>query len=278
MKLHYLGPTGSYSHIAAEFWNSTQGSKLDLSSNINFIDIFSAVKNEDSFGILPIENFITSNIHENIDRIFSKEFSIVGEMLLHINLHLLSHKNASLEKITQVISHPKALEQVQDAISQNHWEALAASSTADAAKKVSESQTLSWAAIGSKALIKHYSHLKILKADIGDVKNNYTRFLIIRNHAVNESKPTDNKATYIFTVPHEPGALVRVLSPLGESGVNVTKIESRPIPSMPGSYSFWIDVMSNEADGLQKAEVIMSQYCESYTVLGSYKNAEIYES
>jgi prephenate dehydratase len=278
MTLHYLGPTGSYSHIAASAWADAAETNIHLQAQSSFSDIFAQLNDLNSFGIVPIENSTTSNIHENIESLFSKKFSIIGELQLHVNLHLLGLKESSLGNITTVLSHPKALEQVKKTVASNRWETIAVASTSEAAQNVVSEGKLDQAAIGSMELLKKYPQLVLLKESIGDEQHNYTRFLVVKKEPSNLFAENHTKATYLFVIPHQPGSLVKLLTPLGEAGLNLTKIVSQPIPSEPWSYLFWIDIAAKNVDQLKVAEQIMSDLTEDHTLLGTYESAKVYES
>lgn len=279
MKLFYLGPLGSYSNEAAEIWKKKSGQPLQIVAKNSFQDIFAQLETDaDNLAIVPIENSITSNVHENIDQIFSQNVTIVGELFLHIKLHLFTLKEAQIKDIKTVFSHPKALQQVSKITALHSWEVFPTSSTSKAGKLVQEKQDKKLAVIGPRNLSQFYPGLILQQEDVGDQKNNFTRFLIVSAQKENRYSQKDSKATYIFTVPHRPGGLLEVLIPLNEATVNITKIESRPIPEEPWCYSFWIDVETAGVEELKKVEKIMQQSALSSKLLGSYEKSSVFES
>jgi len=273
MKVYYLGPESSYSHIVAtRFFKQPEA---DLSGLSSFNAIFKQILAEkNSLGLLPIENSITSSVHENIDWIFQRPCYIVGEAFLEIHLNLIGLTGAVESEIKQVLSHPKALQQCSDYIEKNKLLGIEATSTSEAAKLLKENRNVQTAVIGGKLLTTGDSDLTVIKADIGNVKNNFTRFVIVsasKDQVISESR---NKISVSFQLKHEPGSLLKVLEALFKRQANLTKIESRPIPAKEWEYEFWIDIELGNADIDQLLEAIKDNTLQ-YRLLGFYKQGDV---
>lgn len=272
MKIYYLGPKGSYSHILTK---QSYQNESDLIPCESFSSIIERVLEQDeSIGVLPIENSITSNVHENIDSVFTNELYIHGEAYLKISLNLIGLKNSQIEKIKTVYSHPKALAQSSLYIKNHNLKAVELYSTAEGKEQLLKNNNISEAFIGSKELGTD-RRLKILEKNIGNNKHNLTRFIFISKKPHNDSPGKIIKGTYIFTLLHRPGSLAQVLTKISSAGINLTKIESRPIPNTDWEYQFWLDF---EFDGSSLSEVknIFENDVLKYRLVGLYEKGKIH--
>jgi prephenate dehydratase len=242
VKAAYLGIPGSYSHLAVlEHF----GKKAEYVGAKNFRDIFAKVeKGEADYGIIPVENSLAGSVYDNYDLLHEHKVSVVGEHFLKINLQLLGIESAMppevrVEHLAKVVSHYKALEQSEGFFLKYPWiKKEVFSDTANAAKFVADQKDPLMAAIASKETAEIYG-LKTIMENVHDNPHNYTRFLIIGKKE-NPIKGS-NKCSIIFTVLHEAGSLVRALKVLSENGINLIKIESRPIHGKPFEYLFYVD-------------------------------------
>lgn len=246
LKVVFQGKEGAFSHIAGiKFF----GERNTFYGVENFEDIFLALKtNKADFGIVPIENSIAGSVYENYDLLIKYKFFIAGELYLKISHNLLGIKtdisplSKRLKVIKKVFSHYKALEQCNKFFRKHPWmEKVDCGDTAGAALLVSNSQNISYGAIASKFSAKIYD-LDILLENIEDNQANYTRFLIIQKEkpAVNNSR-SFQKCSLAFSLRHKPGSLYRTLGIFAQRGINLTKIESRPINGKPFEYLFYLD-------------------------------------
>lgn len=266
MKVYYLGPLGSYSSIVAE--NAFSGESLEPLSSFRCI-IDEVLKDPDVIGILPIENSSTSNIHENIDYFFAHDIKIIGEANLQIALHLTGLEAAELSDIKTVYSHPKALLQCSRFLEENKLHVEEVASTSDGGAQVLSRQDASCAVIGSRALAKS-DGLQLLAENIGNEQDNKTRFVFVSQASHEPLSETGTpKIALTFKTKHEPGSLARVLTAIADTGCNVTKIESRPIPGTDWEYLFWIDVEVTSGDTLGLLQVIEESTLE-YKLCGEF--------
>lgn len=274
-KIVYQGIEGSYSYLA--------GIKYFGSKNIfigvnNFKKIFEKVEERKAdFGVVPIENSIAGSVYENFDNLNKFKVKVIGECYLKIEHHLLGIKaklpfNLRIKFIKKIYSHPKALEQCNKFLDKYPYiEKIAYSDTASAAKLISGLNDITIACIASKECAKIYN-LEILKENIQDNINNLTRFLIISSKQINI--PHTNKASLIFTLPHIPGSLYNALKIFAEFKINLTKIESRPIPEKPFEYFFFVDFIFSKDVNLNYVLKEFKKKVNRIKILGIYESGE----
>lgn len=274
-KVYYLGPEGSYSHLAVKkLFPITKYLHFPKES---FSEIRDTVLNggDNVIGVLPIENSITSNIHENVDTLYSQNFKIISEGYLNIKLNLIVYPGTKLGDIKKVISHPKALEQCTNFININSLHPITAQSTSEAIKQISTLKSHEIAAIGSIEGAKE-AGLQILEEDIGNQKNNQTRFIAVKKLNSNEEvkiKDGENKVSLIFNAKHEVGSLAKILIKISDDGGNLTKIESRPIPGTDWIYNFLIEIEAEELIPILNSIHKLSENC---VIIGSYRRGNQY--
>jgi prephenate dehydratase len=275
VNVYYLGPESTFSHLAAKKVFTDRLHSLIAASS--FDEIFKAVnRSDDTIGVVPVENSITSNVHENIDRLFAGDLRIVGEAFLEISLHLIGAEGTGLESISTIVSHPKALEQCRNYLSSFRGTVLPSASTSEAVEAIRTGARPGTALIGSRVLAES-AGLSLLKTDLGDVKSNSTRFVFVSQNDAGLLTGPCNRLTFTFQVRHEPGALVKVLSALGSVGANLTKIESRPIPGRDWEYLFWVDLEIEPEKKEEVVEVVRDATLE-YHILGCYPTGQVYPS
>ncbi len=249
-KIAYQGIPGAFSWLAGiKFF----GKRNKFISVNEFKKIFELVVNKKAdYGVVPIENTLAGSIYENYDHLNIYDIKIYGEINLKIEHHLLGIKSnfpfsKRIKLIKKVFSHPKALEQCQKFFEKYPWiEKVSYKDTAASARYVSELKDISLGSIASKEAAKIYG-LEIIKKNIEDDKNNFTRFLII-SRKENKSLKRLNKGSLIFYLPHIPGSLYKSLKPFAENSINLTKIESRPIKGKPFEYVFYIDFVFSKKE------------------------------
>lgn len=273
-KIAYQGVPGAFSWLAAiKFF----GKRNKFISVDDFKKIFELVVNKKAdYEMVPIENTLAGSIYENYDYLNIYEVKIYGEISLRIEHFLLGIKTGlpfskRIKLLKKVFSHPKALEQCQKFFERYPWiEKVSYKDTAGSAKYVSESNDLSLGAIASKESAKIYG-LEVIKENIEDNKNNFTRFLIISKKE-NKKLKLLNKGSLIFYLPHIPGSLYKSLRPFAENKINLTKIESRPIKDKPFEYVFYIDFEFFEKD-FKKVLKILEEFknlVKKFKFLGFY--------
>ena len=222
-------------------------------------------------GVVPIENALAGSIHENYDLLSEYRCSIVGEFYCPVQLHLMTvSPSETTDSITQVFSHPKALEQCSTFLERHPtMSPVVFSDTAGAASHVQQLGASGVAAIASDEAAREYG-LTIIAPAIQNHASNMTRFFAV---SVNpEASATPSKCPLILSLRHEPASLYKLLGEFAELAINVTKIESRPIPGKPFEYSFHVDLESTpEAKGTLHDAVQRAQRATVETrVLGFY--------
>lgn len=211
-----------------------------------FEDVFEAVnKGEAPFGIIPVENSTAGSVHEAYDLIIKYQFYIVGSYSLGVNHCLCAKQGVKYEDINEVYSHHQALSQCSKFIKDFDFTGVNYTNTATAAKFVSENKRNDIGVICSAEAAKKYN-LQILKTEIQNISNNRTRFIVISKKMLIEKNA--DKVSLIFSVPHTTGSLYRVLGRFSMAGLNLTKIESRPMENGDFSYYFYTDLLGNVKD------------------------------
>ncbi len=235
----------------------------------HFGDVFDAVaKGKQKFGVVPIENSTAGSVNEVYDLLKEYNLKIVAADRLTVSHCLLGLENSQIDKITNVYSHPQALYQCKKFIESNSLVAVEESNTAVACEKISKMGDPLSAAIGSEVNAKKYG-LKILKGNLQDAEHNFTRFIVI-SREMTVTKDAD-RLSLMVSIKHKPGTLFQLLGIVGGFGVNLLKLESRPIPDQEFRFMFYLDIQCDVFDR-KTAELLASikAYCDTMTVLGAY--------
>ena len=220
------------------------------------------------YAVLPIENSTAGIVNDNYDLLQEFDNYIVGEQIIRIEHCLMAVPGTNLEDIRTVYSHPQSLMQSAHYLMEAGWQQISMKNNAFAAKKVAEEKDKTQAAIAGETAAKIYG-LDILKRGVNDVKNNSTRFIIITNQKVFATNAA--KISLCFEVSHESGALYHALSHLMYNGLNVTKIESRPIAGRNWEYRFFLDFEGNLTDSaVRNALRGLREETRNMKVLGNY--------
>lgn len=234
-----------------------------------FEDVFKAVASgECRYGILPVENSTAGSVNLVYDLMSQYNFYITHSLRLCIEHNLLVNGSAKIEDIKEIYSHEQALNQCSSFINRLGIKAHVCKNTAEAAKMVAESGRTDIAAIGAKECAQIYG-LKILSKDIQNTQNNYTRFICISKQP--EIYPGANKTSLMLTIPHTPGSLHNIISRFASRGINLTKLESRPIQGSNFEFMFYFDIgASVYSTELKNLIAELENDCETFVYLGSY--------
>ena len=283
----YSGKRGAYAEQAINrYFDSADVTPCAVDS---FGEIFqSVIDGKADYGMIPIENSLAGSVYQNYDN-FSRfeDVTIVGAVTLNIRHSLLAPKNASLETIKTVYSHPQAMGQCRRFLEEHKaWNQIESVSTATAAELVSRNNDISTAAIASSLNAKLYG-LEIIAEDIEDDPSNFTRFVVIQSSEkaiAHELNIKPNIASFIFQTKNAPGALYNTLGIFFKYNVNLTRLESRPIQGQPWTYRFYADaelsniIENNVADiysYVYKLKEEMKASCEDVRLLGIYSEGHI---
>jgi chorismate mutase/prephenate dehydratase len=267
-RVAYMGPPRSFSHAAALQAFGEGATFVVTRTNLDAID--AASDGEADLAIVPIENSIEGGINATLDGLFDSDLTIGAELVLEVELCLLA-QTTDLTQILRVASHPQPLGQCK------HWlrrhlpqaEVVVAPSTTSAAQDaLKDPQT---AAVGSRLAAE--LGLLVVSERIQDHPGNATRFVIVGKQV---TSPTGHdKTTLVFSTPHERGALRRVLDVFDEEGLNLTRIESRPLRGQLWQYAFFTDVEGHQHDpGVSRALARLRENGAMVRVLGSYPRAQ----
>lgn len=259
------GVQGAYSGEAAKAL--FPDSPIDFHKQ--FEDVFEAVnQNKARFGIIPVENSTAGSVHESYDLIMKYKFFIVGAYDLRVDHCLCAKPGVKFEDIENVYSHTQALSQCNIFLKNFDFTGITFSNTAAAAKFVSESEKNNIAAICSESAAKKYG-LKIIRKGIQNVTNNTTRFIVISKELVIDEYA--EKISLIFSAPHRTGSLYRVLGRFSMTGLNLTKLESRPVANGRFDYYFYVDILGSVRDE-QTLDLLcaLSDELPEFSFLGNY--------
>ncbi|MGZ5021365.1 MAG: bifunctional 3-deoxy-7-phosphoheptulonate synthase/chorismate mutase [Chthoniobacterales bacterium] len=272
LNVAYQGVEGSYSHSAARsHFAATQG-EVQLHGYRSFASALDAVTRcEAEVAFLPIENSLTGSIVETYDLLSRANLHLIGEEVHRVKHCLLALKPVPLGLIRRVGSHPQALAQCSiflDGLSDCRVEIE--DDTASAAMLVAESGDLSRGSIASEEAAARYG-LQIIKRNIANQKENYTRFVAVAREARVADHRLPHKTSLLLTTAHEKGALARCLTTLAEHGVNLTKLESRPSLERPWQYLFYLDHEGGfHEPHVKEAHVELAKHAQAVRILGVY--------
>ncbi|MBD3206082.1 prephenate dehydratase [Candidatus Bathyarchaeota archaeon] len=269
MRVAYQGEPGAYSEeaIIKHWGDEAQPVPLPYLQ-----DVFAKVEQGGlDLGLVPVENTIQGSIHLTYDLLLDSELTIQGETILRINHSLIVNPGTKLEEIKRVFSHPQAIGQSRDFIEKYDLESVSTYDTAGSVKMIKEMELRDAAAIASRRAAEVYS-MEILAEGIETHQENYTRFLIIGK---GKTKPTGrDKTTLSFITEHKPGSLLKALHTISDQGINLLKIESRPLIGKPWEYIFYVEFEGHEEDlRVKKSLDDLENVTTSIKKLGSYPQA-----
>ena len=260
------GVEGAYSQIACE--------KIFKSPFImyfkNFEAVFTAIEQGlCQYGILPIENSTAGSVNKVYDLMIKHNFSIVRTFRLKVDHNLLVKKGSKLEDIKEIYSHEQAISQCSGFLNTLPGvKIIPVENTAVAAQMVAQSGRADCAALSSRACAELYN-LACLVSSVQDKGNNHTRFICISKNL--EIYPGSDKTSIMMVLPHRPGSLYRVLARLYTLGINVTKLESRPIPDRDFEFMFYFDLETSVySEEFIQLMCELDELSEEFKYLGSY--------
>ena len=276
-RVAFLGDRGSYSYLATQkYFSRRPGELLEIGCQ-SFSEIVQKVEHaEADYAVLPIENTTSGSINEVYDQLQHTELSIIGELTHPIRHALLVATSTSLDKIKTLYAHPQVFTQCSHFLAElGNVEVKTIDSTSSAMLKVSELQRDDVAAIGSEAGGNLYG-LSAIRSNLANQKENHSRFIVVARQAVKVPLQVPAKTTLVMSTIQKPGSLVEALMVLKNNEINMTKLESRPMPGNPWEEMFYIDVEGNTADGpLQQAIEELRKITRYLKVLGCYPSEEI---
>ena len=267
LKVAIQGYEGSFHHIVAD---RCFGSDIEIHPCATFRKVARQVESgEADYGVMAVENSIAGTILPNLGILHNSHVQIVGEYYLRIRQNLMALPDVELDDIEEVQSHPIALLQCVDFLDVHHWKLIETEDTALSARYIAEHKLRHAAAIACDLAAKLFG-LKIIAPDIHSIKNNYTRFLLLRP-AGQPIPEGANKASLCFKTNHEHGSLIKVLRAIENSSINMSKLQSSPIPSEPWHYMFHVDMEFDNMEEYEEVIANMKLVSQELHVYGVYK-------
>src|SRR2546421_398795 len=272
VRVAFQGAPGAFSEEAAV---KLLGEEITLVPRPTFESLFSAIEDESADQILaPIENSIAGFVHPSFDQLLDSKLYIIGEVIIPISHCLIGCPGASFETITAVESHPVALDQCRRFLAANpQIHRVAAEDTAGSVARVLAQGDLTRAAIAGKRAAEKYGGM-ILREHLEDSSENYTRFLLL---SPDENFAEDvDQLSLVIELPHQPGALHDALEPFARRGIDLLKIEGRPVKGRPWEYCFYLDVRGsvNQAEVIETLDELNHSRVET-RILGAYRSASV---
>jgi chorismate mutase/prephenate dehydratase len=272
LRVAFQGIEGSYSQLAARKYFAVRADGMEFVGTDTFAEALTmAESGEVGYAFLPVENTTAGSINQTYDLLRQTALAIVGEEVLHVRHRLLGLADAKEENLRRVLTHPQALTQCSRFLaSLEDVELVAFVDTAAAAREVSASGDPRQAAIASAEAGEIYG-LTVLHEAIADQEENWTRFVVISGLEIELDPRIPAKTSLVFTTPHREGALAHCLHLLAKHSVNLTKLESRPVPRRPWEYLFYADIEGSVvSDDAALAIAELRRECPYLRVLGSY--------
>ena len=274
-RVAFQGERGAFSEEAAV---KLLGEGIVLVPRPTFEAMFDSIdKNAADYILAPIENTLAGSVHRTFDLLVESRLSIIAEEIIPIVHHLIGVQGGTIEQITTVESHPVALAQCERFFHERpELKRIATEDTAASVRAIIAAGDATRAAIASRRAAEIHGG-KILRGHLEDNSENYTRFLLLGS----SSKISDaaNKLSLVFQTAHQPGALFHALGPFARRGINLMKIESRPIAGRPWEYRFYLDLQASALHPEVKAAIAeLEKLSVNLRILGSYVSAEIFSA
>jgi len=273
MKVSIQGYEGSFHQVAAQQFFGKEVEVVPCATFREAIRV-AASKKESDGGVMAIENSIAGSILPNYNLLQKSNLRIVGEIYLQIRQNLLVNPGVKLEDIREVHSHYMALLQCVDFLEKHpNWKLVETEDTALSAKHLQQHRSKHIAAIAS-SLAADLFELDMLAPNIQTMKNNYTRFLILQREDRAEAVMNSDKASVNFHTDHSRGSLARVLTKIAEGGINLSKLQSFPIPGSDWEYSFHADMEFDTLDQFHQVIETIRPITAELKVYGIYKKGK----
>jgi prephenate dehydratase len=272
-KVTIQGYEGSFHQVAArQFF----GKNVDVITCDTFREVvrIGEDKKQSDGAVMAIENSIAGSILPNYNLLQKSKLQVIGEVYLSISQNLLANKGVRLEDIKEVHSHPMAILQCLDYLEKYNWKLVESEDTALSAKMVQQHKSKHIAAIASKFAAQLYN-LNVLTPDVHTLKNNITRFLIMEPTATKTKVENADKASIYFQTDHSRGILSKVLAKIAQGNVNLSKLQSMPIPGSTFKYGFYADLEFENNKQIEKVLENVKTLTNSTKVLGLYNKGKV---
>ncbi|MGD0442659.1 MAG: prephenate dehydratase domain-containing protein [Edaphobacter sp.] len=275
MKVAIQGELGSNSHMATVKILGNQNGLEIIPCTMSAQVLAKVVEGEADAAVLPIENSLHGSVAEHYDLLLELPVRIDGESSLRIRHNVIAMPGVQLSEVRKVMSHPVALSQCRRFLAWHlELEVVPFYDTAGSVKHLMAAGLRDVAGIAPELAAEVYG-AEVLQTGVEDHVENYTRFHLLRREGapLAESALIPDKMSLAFAIEHRPGTLVAALQRLAEAGVNLTKIESRPVPGSPWEYVFYVDVRFDTAGRAEVALAALREHCRMVKVLGRYRAA-----
>lgn len=272
IKVSIQGYEGSFHQMAAlRFF----GNEVEVIPCATFRDVVKIAinKKESDGGVMAIENSIAGSILPNYNLLQKSSLKIVGEIYLQIKQNLLVNPGVKLEEIREVHSHSMAIQQCFGFLDKYNWKLVETEDTALSARHIHQHRSRHIAAIASR-LAADLFELDVLAPNIHTLKNNYTRFLIVQPEETAKQQDDVDKASVNFHTDHSRGSLARVLTIIAEGGINLSKLQSFPIPGSDWKYSFHADMEFDSIEQFNRVIEDIQPITEALKIYGVYKKGK----
>ena len=268
-KVAIQGYEGSFHQVAAQQFFGKQVAVIPCDTFRDVVKLAGNKKESDG-GVMAIENSIAGSILANYNLLQKSGLRIIGEIFLQIRQNLLVNHGVKLEDIREVHPHTMALQQCYGFLDKHKWKLVETDDTALSAKHVQQHKSKHIAAIASR-LAADLFDLDVIAPNIHTLKNNYTRFLVLRPEEMAEPVPDADKASVNFHTDHSKGSLAKVLTRIADGGINLSKLQSFPIPGSDFKYSFHADMEFDSANQFEEVIKAIRPMTEEIKIYGVYK-------
>jgi prephenate dehydratase len=275
LRLAIQGEFGSNSHMATVEMLGNQSDVEIIACAVSAQVLGMVVSGDVDGAVLPIENSLHGSVAEHYDLLLDLPVRIERESLLRIRHNVIAMPGVKLAEVRKVMSHPVALSQCRRFLAAHpEMEVVPFYDTAGSVKNLMEAGLREVAGIAPELAAREYG-AEVLVPGVEDHAENYTRFHLLRREDAPGGVALDdaNKMSMAFAIEHRPGTLVAALERLARAGVNLTKIESRPVPGSPWEYVFYVDVRFDSPAEAEGALAALREHCRMVKVLGRYRAA-----
>jgi len=271
-KVSIQGYEGSFHQEAARHFF---GKDVEVIPCANFREVVKIAgnKKESDGGVMAIENSIAGSILPNYNLLQKSNLRVAGEIYLQIRQNLMVNHGVTLADIREVHSHPMAIQQCLEWLDKYNWKLIETEDTALSARHIQQHHSKHIAGIASK-LAADLFNLHIIAPAIQTMKTNYTRFLIVQREDGSEPAPDANKASVNFHTDHSRGSLARVLTAIAQGGINLSKLQSFPIPGSEWQYSFHADMEFDSREQFNEVINTIRPLTAELKVYGVYRKGK----
>jgi prephenate dehydratase len=272
-KVTIQGYEGSFHQVAAMHFFGKNVEVITCDTFREVVKIGADIKLSDG-AVMAIENSIAGSILPNYNLLQKSKLQVIGEVYLSISQNLLTYPGVKLEDIKEVHSHPMAILQCLDYLEKYNWKLVESEDTALSAKLVHQHKNKHVAAIASKLAAQLYD-LNVISPDIHTLKNNITRFLVMAPMAAKIKVADANKGSIYFQTDHSRGILSKVLAKIAQGKVNLSKLQSMPIPGSTFKYGFYADLEFENNKQMEKVLEEIKSLTNSLKIFGMYKKGKV---